>query len=246
MILLETCFEKLVTNKATHWPGEFLEERPSGAPPLATRYLGKLQITGKKQHSADSFAARLHRQEDEDESRVIFIWSICIIRLTLMSHGPDVRLQTMFLGVRQPVALFPLQETWRSSWLRWQVGSWADHSEDFLWHMFISWTLISGSKSTWINTGKISANQKHSIELWKELMGCWKGACRWGLATTNAPLQLRTWKSYFTARNLLRFLFKFHNLANLLNSKSSNHLHLHMLRGWFWQWGSQNPPDDMQ
>ena len=39
-------------------PGEFLEERPSGAPPLATRYLGKLQITGKKQHSADSFAAR--------------------------------------------------------------------------------------------------------------------------------------------------------------------------------------------
>lgn len=36
---------------------EFLEERPAGAPPLASRYLGKLQITGKKQHSADSFAA---------------------------------------------------------------------------------------------------------------------------------------------------------------------------------------------
>lgn len=36
---------------------EFLEERPAGAAPLASRYLGKLQITGKKQHSADSFAA---------------------------------------------------------------------------------------------------------------------------------------------------------------------------------------------
>lgn len=36
---------------------EFLEERPAGAPPLASRYLGKLQITGNKQHSADSFAA---------------------------------------------------------------------------------------------------------------------------------------------------------------------------------------------
>jgi len=36
---------------------EFLEDRPAGAPPLASRYLGKLQITGKKQHSADSFAA---------------------------------------------------------------------------------------------------------------------------------------------------------------------------------------------
>ena len=38
------------------FPGEFLEERPAGAAPLASRYLGKLQITGKKQHSADSFA----------------------------------------------------------------------------------------------------------------------------------------------------------------------------------------------
>ena len=32
---------------------------------------------------------------------------------------------------------------------------------------------MSSSKSTWINTGKINPNQKHSMELWKELMGCW-------------------------------------------------------------------------
>ncbi|CAJ1353353.1 unnamed protein product [Effrenium voratum] len=36
---------------------EFLEDRPQDAPPLAARYFGKLQITGNKQHSADSFAA---------------------------------------------------------------------------------------------------------------------------------------------------------------------------------------------
>ena len=35
----------------------FLEHRPSGAPPLAKRYVGPTQITGKVQHSADSFAA---------------------------------------------------------------------------------------------------------------------------------------------------------------------------------------------
>jgi len=58
---LPTIFRKRVFDPAGMSPKdtycEFLEERPSGAPPLATRYLGKLQITGKKQHSADSFAA---------------------------------------------------------------------------------------------------------------------------------------------------------------------------------------------
>ena len=35
----------------------FLEKRPKDAPPLSKRYMGSLQITGKMQHSADSFAA---------------------------------------------------------------------------------------------------------------------------------------------------------------------------------------------
>ncbi|CAE7225735.1 unnamed protein product [Symbiodinium necroappetens] len=35
----------------------FLEHSPQGAPPMAKRYVGHTQITGKMQHSADSFAA---------------------------------------------------------------------------------------------------------------------------------------------------------------------------------------------
>ena len=35
----------------------YLETRPKDAPPLAKRYFGSIEITGKEQHSADSFAA---------------------------------------------------------------------------------------------------------------------------------------------------------------------------------------------
>ncbi|CAJ1353352.1 unnamed protein product [Effrenium voratum] len=36
---------------------KFLEGRPQDAPPLAARYMGTMQLTGQKRHSADSFAA---------------------------------------------------------------------------------------------------------------------------------------------------------------------------------------------
>ena len=65
------------------FPGEFLEERPAGAAPLASRYLGKLQITGKKQHSADSFAPWpiLEAQSDQQTSENDVKWcknNVCI------------------------------------------------------------------------------------------------------------------------------------------------------------------------